>query len=384
MVKLKPTILIVSMIIFGSFANTAAASSRYLITDTNNHRIIEVEEKTISWQYGTVAVSNDIWSHRVAGISGKDKDKLNFPSSAERLAKGNTLIADTENQRVVKVSPQGKIVWSLEAADLEGSFYPVRARSITSGNVLVTDWAGHRVVEVSREKKIVWQYGADGISGTGFNELNYPQDGQRLKNGNTLIADTENQRVIEVNRKKMIVWQFGVTGTAWVGGEYLRNPLSAARLGNGNTLIVDEGNSRVIEVDQNKNVVWQYGGTLGNGVGQLNSPRSSFRLKNGNTLVADRGNHRVIEVSAAGKIVWQYGDGYRPGVGPNQLLYPSDVQEVKYPLSDPSTAKTLRALPPLNDEEYSLGFLWTIAGWAALCFGIVFGLYFYAGREHGG
>jgi uncharacterized protein (UPF0248 family) len=369
---------------FMSVKTSSAGSRRYLITDTNNHRVVEVDEnKNITWQCGTVAVSNDIWNHRVAGISGNKDNKLNFPLSAERQKDGNTLVAEGDNQRVIEVNPRGRVVWIFQAKEAGGEFYPVRARRLENGNTLIADWAGHRVIEVNKKKRIVWQYGIPGRPGAGTNQLNFPRDAVRIQDGNTLIADAENERVIEVETSGDIVWQFGITGIAWVGGEYLNNPVSAVRLGNGNTLVTDEENSRVVEVDRNKNIVWQYGGTKGNGVGQLNSPYSATKPTNGNVLISDHGNHRVIEVSSQGKIVWQYGDNYKPGVGPNQLLYPSDVQKASYPLNDPKVAKKLRALPPLNDDRYSLGFLWIIGGWAAFCFAVVFGLYFFVGRRRG-
>jgi len=367
------TFLITSFLLLSVFIEVASASPKhYLITDTNNHRVIEVDvNKNITWQYGTVAVSNDIWEHKIAGIPGQGPDKLNFPLSALRLKTGNTLITDGGNQRVIEVSPEKRIVWEFTSKNIKGLFYPVKARRLKNGNTLITDWVSHRVVEVNRAKRIIWQYG----------ELNYPQDAVRLKNGHTLITDSGNERVIEVNADKEIIWQFGVTGIAWVDQEHLNHPLSAIRLDNGNTLITDEENSRVIEVNADKKIVWQYGGSKGNAEGQLNYPYNAVRLDNRGTLIADQTNHRVIEVSSEGKIVWQYGDNYHPGVGSNQLLYPADAQEAVVPLNDPSIAKKLQSLPPLNDDKYSLSFLWIIGGWAAFCLAVVFGLYYFTSKK---
>lgn len=375
--------VVISAFIFLVFTKmSVAASGHYLITDTNNHRVVEVDRnKNIIWQYGTVAVKDDIWEHKVAGIPGSSDNKLNFPLSAERLKGGNALITEGNNQRVIEVSPTQKLIWSFEAADIKGIFYPVKAHRLTNGNTLITDWGSHRVIEVNKRKRVVWQYGKSGVSGAEGGELSYPQDAFRLENGNTLITDTENERVIEVAANKKIVWQFGITGVAWMGGEYLHHPLGAIRLDSGNTLVVDEGNSRIVEVGKNNNIVWQYGGTKGNTLGQLNSPCTAVRLGNGNTLISDQANHRVIEVSPKGEIVWQLGDNYRPGVGPNQLLYPSDAQEVRYPLNDPSIARKLQSLPPLNDGKYSLGFLWIIGAWATFCFAFVFGLYYFTSTK---
>ena len=53
-----------------------------------------------------------------------------MPHDAERLADGNTLIADTGNHRVIEVDYSGTIVWSYET-DL---YWPYDAERVTSTN----------------------------------------------------------------------------------------------------------------------------------------------------------------------------------------------------------------------------------------------------------
>jgi len=117
-----------------------------LIADYRNHRVIEVNpSREIIWQYGT----------GIPDEYGSGVNELNFPTDAERLSNGDTLIVDAMNDRVIAVRTS--------------DYDPVRAN-----NGFIT-------------RSIVWEY-----------ESNYPADAERLSNGNTLIAEAGNNRVIEV------------------------------------------------------------------------------------------------------------------------------------------------------------------------------------------
>jgi hypothetical protein len=92
--------------------------------------VVEVDASgTVVWQYGT---------------------GLGSPHSAQRLGNGNTLIADTQNNRVVEVDASGAIVWS--ANDL---LKPFAAARLDNGHTLVS--AGG-VVDLTPADSIVWQY----------------------------------------------------------------------------------------------------------------------------------------------------------------------------------------------------------------------------------
>jgi len=225
-----------------------------LITDSKNHRVIEVDSnKNIVWQYGN-------------GTPGAGINQLNYPMDAERLENGNTLITDEHNCRIIEVRTSDydntkpnngftadSIVWQYGTTGVSGSGanelnYPKDADRLANGNTLIADYRNHRVVEVNATGGIVWQYGTTGIPGSGLNELNNPTDAERLSNGNTLISDFSNHRVIEVRTSSYnpqclgfepyaIVWQYNCT-----------RPADAERLSNGNTLIAVSGDNCVIEV----------------------------------------------------------------------------------------------------------------------------------------
>jgi len=200
--------------------------------------------------------------------------------TAERLPNGNTLIADTNNDRVFEIDRVGNVVWTYDT----NMDYPNDSERLPNGNTLISVRDMDKVIEVTPEGRIVWEYtSAEGV-----------HNPDRLPNGNTIIADSKGNRIIEVNWEGEIVWKYE-GGLAW--------PRDADRLSNGNTLICDSNNHRVIEVTPEGNIVWEF---------KVSLPYDADRLPNGNTLITDdkvnSGTSRVIEVNRVGEVVWEFID----------------------------------------------------------------------------
>ena len=77
-----------------------------LVADSENHRIVEYElvERTGTDDAG---LPTSEWK-RTWEVG---TDQLTWPRDADRLPNGNTLITDTMNHRVIEVTPRGEIVW---------------------------------------------------------------------------------------------------------------------------------------------------------------------------------------------------------------------------------------------------------------------------------
>lgn len=295
-------------------------SGNTLISDFNNHRVIEVNnEKVIVWQYG------------ITGISGHGNNYISFPRDAQRLSNGNTLILDSGNHRVIEVTPDKSIVWQYAPATFNNPGWiqeGFAASRLTNGNTLIADSNGHCVMIIDSNGIIVWQYGTRGTSGSADNQLHSPYDAKHLTNGNILIADSLNSRVIEVDLNKTVLWQYGTTDIYGSGDNQLNQPSAAVRLPSGNTLIADTYNNRVIEVTPGKTIVWQY--TVSN-----LSPLDARRLSNGNTLISSSLLHSVYEVDTNGNIVWQYGTTGTGGSHDNLLRNPMSATRIETPLVQP-------------------------------------------------
>ncbi|HEY9841042.1 MAG TPA: PQQ-binding-like beta-propeller repeat protein [Candidatus Obscuribacterales bacterium] len=214
---------------------------RLLITDTDAHRVIEVDLKTnaTTWSFGT------------KGFPGSGAEGLNRPRSAESLGLGHVLIADQNNHRVIEVNRNGQLLWSYDS--LDNLTAPYHAQRLISGNTLIVDWGAHVVFEVSPEGKIVWQFGERKVSGSDASHLSYPEYAVRLADGTTLIADSRNDRVLEVGEDAQVVWELDGKGEL-----KFSSPSYVRRLKDGHTLVVHSSNRQMLEVDNQFKLYWKF------------------------------------------------------------------------------------------------------------------------------
>ena len=244
---------------------------------------------------------------------------------------GNILISDQFNNRVVEVTPSGKIVWQfglgpndVSAKSPVGTNDALRVgtKTLVSGTgappgsepLCPSGCADNRVMLVDHRGKIVWQYGHFGVTGSGHDQLNTPVQATWSPDHTVFITDQVNERVIEVSLDKKILWQYGTTGVAGNGPNQLNNPNSVELLDNGDRLIADESNNRAIEVTRAGGIVVTY--TAG---GTLNGVAFASQLPDGDILITDSNNNRVVEVNTSDQIVWSYATNTQPGSNPSPL-----------------------------------------------------------------
>lgn len=93
---------------------------------------------------------------------------------AVRLKNGNTLIGGGNNNRVLEVDKEGKIVWSLEQKELPGitQAWVTTIHALPNGNIIVGNChAGPenpQLFEVTRDKKVIWQFRNFKVFGNGL------------------------------------------------------------------------------------------------------------------------------------------------------------------------------------------------------------------------
>ncbi|HLV86516.1 MAG TPA: hypothetical protein VKV39_06025 [Candidatus Sulfotelmatobacter sp.] len=259
----------------------------------------------------------------IAGCAG-----LVAAQSEDFNRRGNILISDQYNNRVIEVNPTThRIVWhfgngssvagphsvvGVNDAQRIGPFTLVAGTGVPAGAepTCPNGCADNRVMIVAPDGRIIWQYGGAGVTGAGPDQLNTPVQNTWLPYCDILVSDQGNQRIIEITLDKKIVWQYGQTGVAGDGANQLNSPNSAELLRNGHILIADEANNRVIEVTRGHKIVWSYGCAT---CTQLNGAAFASRLPNGDTLITDSNNNRILEVDMGGTVVWSYSTNARPG-----------------------------------------------------------------------
>ncbi|MGV3525059.1 MAG: hypothetical protein ACO1RX_12585 [Candidatus Sericytochromatia bacterium] len=325
----------------------------FLITDTDNHRVIEVNsDEEIVWQYGNP-------ENKLGSGYGSHTQQLSSPIQAFRLPNGNTLIADSENRRVIEVSPDKEVVWAFDtgiekASGGAFSFVPVRVIRMGSGNTIV--FSPLYVIEVTRLLRPLYLYQYASLvkapeyeqaraesekivplsnkpTPEHINQLAKQAAQKYVVTQATLVdievplIDKQENRVYLINRQKQIVWR--------VGEDNPRHPLHLERpqhvelseREDSEVLITDTDNHRVLRMYRpTKEIIWQYGekGVMGSRPGLLGHPRSAVTTPDNTVLITDQYSGRVLEIDVYGRLVWSFG-GWDNGANPLNAPYYAEV-----------------------------------------------------------
>jgi outer membrane protein assembly factor BamB len=212
---------------------------------------------------------------------------------------GTLVWSATNNHVLVNCPPSvreyakdGSIVWE---AGKEVAGAPESAQRLANGNTLIADNAKHRVIEIDADKTVVWSYD---VPNSNHRKTPTMRQARRLENGNTLICASTLDKVIEVSPAGKVVWEYSVPF-----------PYLATRLGDGHTLISSGSGYDspkgyfLIEVDLDGKTVWKYGGDEAPEDQKLNWPSGFVRLPDGHTLISEARAGTIREVSLDKKTV---------------------------------------------------------------------------------
>lgn len=300
-------------------------AGRLYIADSDDHRIRRVNpggDITTIAGNGTAGFSGD-------GGPAVDA-QLNYPASLALDAAGNVYIADAQNHRVRKVTPDGKITTiagvghgffsgdngPATKADLR---YPRGLALGGDGSLFIAEGGGDRIRRVDPAGIIttVVGNGTRGFSGDGGPatqaQLFSPAEIHLDRVGNLYIADQGNNRIRRVDRTGIIttVAGNGAKGFSGDGGPAREAQLSGAWGvavdDAGNLYIADTGNNRIRKVDPSGRITTIAGtgiaGVAGDGGpatrAQLNGPVGVSIGATGELYVTDDNNNRIRKIDPA-------------------------------------------------------------------------------------
>ncbi|HLK66518.1 MAG TPA: hypothetical protein VKU19_23955 [Bryobacteraceae bacterium] len=285
-----------------------------------------------------------------AGFSGDNgpavNAQLNTPQGLAVDAAGNLYIADSANNRIRMVAPNGIITTFAGTGQTSlgggpGQYndggpaingllrIPQGVAVDSNGNVYIADTGDNSIRKVTTDGIINTVVGDSypGFLGDGGNaqnaELHTPSDVFVDSNGNLFIADTANAVIREVTAAGVISTIAGTTAVGYAGDGGLATaaallaPISVAVDSSGAVYIVENGDSRIRKIDTTKmninTVVGNgYDGFAGDGgdptKAQLNYPTGIALDSSGNMYIADFLNFRIRKV-AGGNITTVAGNG---------------------------------------------------------------------------
>ncbi len=287
------------------------------------------------------------------------------------------LIADRDNNRLIAVDPQGRIIWQFpQPGDLQpgqqflspdDAFFTPDGKEIIATHELdffVT------IIDIA-SRRIVWQYGNPGVPGSAPGYLWNPDDAVVLPDGNVLLADIKNCRVLLIARgSHQVLRSFGRPGQCVHNPpQTFGSPNGTFPMSNGNYLITEINgdwadeltpDGRVIfstnppavnypsdsnEISPNRYLTADYSspGKLvifdragkalwtfePSGANMLDHPSLALPLPNGDVISTDDRNNRIIVVDpSTNQIVWQYGQTGVSGSSPGLLNTPDGLDMV--------------------------------------------------------
>jgi uncharacterized protein (TIGR03437 family) len=323
----------------GPALNAQLLTPRNLALDASGNLYISEFEGQRVREVGREGVIRTVAGTGVAGFRGDGGQataaQLAYPGGLAIDTAGALYIADSQNQRVRKVSATGIIATVLGGSAATGLLTPTAVAVDASGTIYVGD-----------QSRIVRAYTAVGLwrnfAGTGI--PGYTGDGgpaavAQITATNDLAADITGNILIADGVRARRVDAKGIIATV-AGDGYLRaigdgGPATAAHLfrptavsldASGNLFIADAGAERLRVVTARG----QIGTLAGTGVAgysgdggpaftaQLNLPMGVTTDPFGGVFLADTNNHRIRALGRDGGIQTTVGTGF-PGVGQEGL-----------------------------------------------------------------
>lgn len=238
--------------------------NRFVELDADGRIVREFKPRSIAVMFQILPNGNIVYGYGghptgVVEVNPRGEAVWNYVShcpqvlGCERLANGNTLVAEQGPCRVVEVNPQGAVLHATNLSTNQTGYHlQVRnVHKLKDGHILAAHEGEGAIREYELDGRVAWEY--TGVTNTG--------KALRLENGNTLIAGATQKRLIEVSPEHKVVWEFTADDApelnlTWVSSiQILKN-------GNylvGNFLRGHEGKgAHAFEVTRDKKVIWTF------------------------------------------------------------------------------------------------------------------------------
>jgi hypothetical protein len=315
-----------------------ASDGALLIADAGNGRLLRVEpdggERTL---WGSPAV---------------ERLRFHFPRCMEPIGRG-WLVADSRNNRVVTLDPEGALGDPTVAADGQPLFWPRFATEIESrrflcdsrngrvlhgrpgeplarfdllqngrriamsdphvvrpaaaGGITISDTDACRLVHATLDGEVLGAWGgpphssstATPVEGQVMLEVEDLHDGVLAADGALWLVDTANHRLLSVDREGTVRREIRRLSVPRPDlADELFWPRTVEPVGADHLLVTDAGNHRVVLITLDGRLVGVFGGRRGHARGHLADPRFA-RHHRGEVLITDYQNHRLLVVTLA-------------------------------------------------------------------------------------
>ena len=282
----------------------------------------------------TIAGSSEAWDTGSDDGAAADA-RFNFPQGLSLAPDGSIYVADTLNETIRRISPEGEVTTVAGAVDEAGSVgglssaarfrRPAAVAVTTSGDVLIADFGNHALRKLTAAGEVSTVAGQVGSPGAvdgqgGAARLRQPTALARAADGSFVVVEMANNQIRRFAPDGAVTTIAGSSSIGSVDGTgsaaRFHEPVSVAADYWGNLYVADAA-AHVVRKVTRAGVVTTLAGVAGepgdaNGKGasaRFRSPQSVATDLAGNVFVADTGNHQVRKVSPAGVVSTLAGQG---------------------------------------------------------------------------
>ena len=300
------------------------AGSHLFVADDQNNRVVELntsDGSTVASSSGSLKNAYDVgldgdgnvW---VANNGGNDVVKfssdfatataytgsggINTPRALAVNADGDVYVADTLNERVQELAPDGTVlaVFGVNGRNFGNLTGPEGLALAPDGHLVIADTLEYAMQELDPNGVFLRRWG-------NHNEFQLESDAAVDPSGNIYVADTGHDEVQK--------WDAALSTGAVIGKGQLAAPQGVAVDPAGDIYVADTGNNRIAKFDPAGNLVASWGG--------LNLP-SDIEYWASVLYVSEAGGDRVDELSPDGALLHRWGG---PGAAAGQFNAPEGL-----------------------------------------------------------
>jgi sugar lactone lactonase YvrE len=324
------------------------SSGNVFVADYSAHVILKVTAAGVVSKVAGTAPTRGSTDGSAAAL-------FNAPSGIALDSANNLYVADTSNNTVRKISPEGNVSTlaglagrssSVDGKGPSARFEEPYAVATDGTYVYVADHTDHTVRKISADGTVTTLAGKAGSFGTtdatGANaRFNAPMGIAADSAGTVYVADTGNASVRKITAGGVVTTlagTSGVKGSTDASGSAARfsAPAGVAVDGSGNVFVVDSEASTVRKIAPGGEVTTLAGRAFTGGFTDSTGASARFSVPydvtvdtNGNLYVIDRNNHAIRKITPAGVVTTLAGSGsmgYANGNGRAALFkFPSGI-----------------------------------------------------------